>query len=104
MHLNRVAWAEEQVEELNNKVLKPYLNTNSAYGSRCKDCVDLYELHSTNKGISAHYYLLSHADDELVHMLKDNFVWLRVLNRRYLALSDTIDEIIALIDQEINSK
>ena len=104
LHLNRVAWAEEQVEELNSKVLKPYLNTNSAYVSRCKDCVDFYEVNNTNKGVPAHYYLLTHADDELVHMLKDNFVWLKLLNRRYLALSDTIDEIIALIDQEINSK
>ena len=104
LHLNRIAWAEEQVEELNSKVLKPYLNTNSAYGSGCKDCVDLNELHRTIKGTPAHFYLLSHADDELVHMLKDNFVSLRVLNRRYLALSDSIDEIIALIDQEVNSK
>ena len=104
LHLQRVAWAEEQVEELNNKVLKPYLNTNSAYVSRCEDCVDFYEVNNTNKGVPAHYYLLTHADDELVHMVKDNFVWLRLLNRRYLALSDTIDEIIALIDQEINSK
>ena len=104
LHLKRVAWAEEQVEELNIKVLKPYLNTNSSYGSKCKDCVDLYELSRTNKGTPAHYYLLSHADDELVHMLKDNFVWLRLLNRRYLALSDTIDEIIALIDLETSSK
>ncbi|NNE15189.1 MAG: hypothetical protein HKN51_09450, partial [Saprospiraceae bacterium] len=104
LHLNRVAWAEEQVEELNSKVLKPYLNSNSAYVSRCKDCVDLYEVNNTNKGVSAHYYLLTHADDELVHMLKDNFVWLKVLNRRYSALSDTIDDIIVLIDQEIKSQ
>ena len=104
LHLNRVAWAEEQVEELNNKVLKTYLNANSVYGSRCKDCVDFYEVNNTNKGVPAHYYLLTHADDELVHMLKDNFVWLELLNRRYLELSDTIDEIIVLIDQEINFK
>jgi len=104
LHLNRVAWAEEKLEELNNKVLKPYLIANSAYGSGCKDCVDLYEIYRTNKGTPAQFYILSHADDELLHMLKDNFNWLRVLNRRYLALSDTIDEIIALINQEINSK
>jgi hypothetical protein len=104
LHLKRVAWAEEQVEELNIKVLKPYLNTHSAYGNRCEDCVDLYELSSTNKGTPAFFYVLSHADDELIQMVKDNFVWLKLLNRRYLALSDTIDEMIALIDQEINSK
>ena len=104
LHLNRVAWAEEQVEELNSKVLKPYLNTNSAYFSRCKDCVDIYEVNNTNKGVSAHYYLLTQADDELLHMVKDNFVWLKLLNRRYSALSETIDEIIVLIDEETNSK
>ena len=104
LHLSRVAWAEEQVEELNSKVLKPYLNSNSAYGSRCENCVDLNELIFTNQGTPTHFYVLSHADDELVHMLKDNFIWLRLLNRRYLALSDIIDEIIALIDQETNSK
>ncbi|MEY8022151.1 DUF6090 family protein [Muriicola sp. SD30] len=104
LHLNRVEWAEEKIEELNNKVLKPYLNANSAYGSTCKDCADLFEVNSNKKRSSRHFYLLSRADDELVHMLKDNFVWLTVLNRRYLALSDTIDEIIALIDQETNSK
>ncbi|MBT8265790.1 MAG: hypothetical protein KJP20_04535, partial [Bacteroidia bacterium] len=94
LHLKRVAWAEDKLEELNNEVLKPYLIANSAYGSGCKDCVDLHEMSRTNKGTRTQFYILSHADDELVHMLKDNFNWLRVLNRRYLALSDTIDDII----------
>ncbi|MCA0133801.1 DUF6090 family protein [Winogradskyella alexanderae] len=104
LHLNRVAWAEEKLEELNNKVLKPYLIANSAYGSGCKDCADLYELLRTNKGTRGQFYILSHVDDELVHMLKDNFNWLNVINRRYLALSETIDDMIVLIDQETNFK
>ena len=104
LHLNRVAWSEARLDEFNIKVLKPYLNSNSSYGSRCKDCVDLYEVHSTNNGIPAHFHLLSRADDQLLHMLKEKFVRLRALNKRYLALSDTIDEIIVLIDQETNSK
>ena len=102
LQLNRVAWLEALLEEQNFKVLKPYLDTNSTYINRCKDCVDLYEVHSTNKGTPAHFHLLSRADDQLVHMLKDKFVMLRALNKRYSALSYTIDEIIVLIDQETN--
>ena len=102
LHLNRIAWSEGHLEEFNVKVLKPYLETNTAYASTCKDCKDLYEVIQANDGTPGHYYLLNRSDDQLLHLLQNKFVWLRALNRRYSALSDTIDDIIVLIDQETN--
>ncbi|MCA0154272.1 DUF6090 family protein [Winogradskyella vincentii] len=104
LQLNRVAWSEARLETLNTEVLMPYLDANSDYVSRCENCVDLYEVHNTNNGTPAHFHVLRRADDQLVHMLRVKFVQYRALNRRYLALSDTIDEIITLIDQETNRK
>ena len=104
LHIKRVAWSEARQEELDIKVLKPYLDANTRYTSRCKECKDLYEVIEANDGTPAHYYLLCRADDQLLHLLQNKFGGLRVLNRRYSALSDTIDDIIVLIDQETNLK
>jgi len=104
LHLKRVVDAEAYLEDLNNKVLKPYLNTFSSYGSTCKDCKDLYALYSTNQDTQLNLYLIPSADDKLVHILKEKFNVFRTLNQRYLKLSHAIDEIIDSIDQETNSK
>ena len=104
LHLKRVAAAEAYLEDLNNKVLKPYLNTFSSYGSTCKDCEDLYALYSYNQDTQLNLYLIPNADDKLVHILKEKFNVFRTLNQRYLELSVFIDEIIVSIDQETNSK
>ena len=104
LHLKRVAAAEAYLEELNNKVLKPYLNTFSSYGNTCKDCEDLYALYRTNQGTQLNLYLIPNADDKLVHMLKEKFNVFNTLNQRYLELYRIIDEIIVSIDQETNSK
>ncbi|MDU8887222.1 DUF6090 family protein [Yeosuana sp. MJ-SS3] len=104
LHLKRVAAAEEYLEDINNKVLKPYLNKFSKYGSKCKDCKDLYELYSSNQEARLNLYLISKVDDELVHMLKEKFNVFKTLNQRYLELSSLIDEIIISIDYETNPK
>ncbi len=104
LHLKRVAGAEAYLEDLNNKELKPYLNTFSSYGSTCKDCEDLYALYSANQDTQLNLYLIPNADDKLVHILKEKFNVFRTLNQRYLELSVFIDEIIVSIDQETNSK
>jgi len=104
LHLKRVAGAEAYLEDLDNRVLKPYLNTFSSYGSTCKDCKDLYALYSDNQDTQLNLYLIPNADDKLVHMLKEKFNVFRTLNQRYLELSLFIDEIIVSIDQETNSK
>ena len=104
LHLKRVAAAEAYLEDLNNKVLKPYLNMFSSYGSSCKDCEDLYALYSTNQDTQLNLYLIPNQDDKLVHILKEKFNVFRTLNQRYLELSNLIDEIIISIDQETNSK
>ncbi len=104
LHLERVAWSEALLEEHDNKVIRPYLETNTGYTSTCEDCMDLYEVIESNDGTASHYYLLSRSDDQLLHPLQYKFRGLRALNRRYSALSDTIDDIIVLIDQEINSQ
>jgi len=102
LQLKRVVNTESILEELNLKVLKPYLNTFSSYGSTCKDCEDLYELYNT--GPNTNIYLIHSADDKLVHILKEKFLLLKALNSRYTGVSRRIDEIVALIDQETNSK
>ena len=104
LQLKRVAGAEAYLEDLNNKELKPYLNTFSSYGSTCKDCEDLYALYSANQDTQLNLYLIPNADDKLVHILKEKFNVFRTLNQRYLELSVFIDEIIVSIDQETNSK
>ena len=104
LHLKRVASAETYSEELNSKELKPYLNTFSSYGSKCKDCKDLSELYKDDIGVHENLYLIAYVDDKFVHILKEKFVALRTLNLRYLELSRTIDEIIDIIDQDTNSR
>jgi hypothetical protein len=104
LHLKRVASAETYSEELNSKELKPYLNTFSSYGSKCKDCKDLSELYKDDIGVHENLYLIAYVDDKFVHILKEKFVVLRTLNLRYLELSRTIDEIIDIIDQDTNSR
>ncbi|MCW5516045.1 DUF6090 family protein, partial [Muriicola sp. Z0-33] len=104
LHLKRVASAEAYLEDLNNKVLKPYLNAFSGYGSICKDCEDLYALYSSNETSQLNLYLISSTDDKLVHILKEKFNVFRTLNQRYVELSRYIDEIIILIDQETKTK
>ena len=104
LHLKRVAAAEAYIEDLDNKVLKPYLNTFSSYGNTCKDCEDLYALYSSNQDTQLNLYLIPKADDKLVHMLKEKFNVFRTLYQRYLELSLFIDEIIVSIEQETNSK
>jgi hypothetical protein len=104
LHLKRVASAEAYIEELNNKELKPYLNTYSSFGSTCKDCKDLFELYKDDQGSQQNIYLISTANDKLVHILKEKFNVFRTLNQRYLVVLQAIDDIIASIDQETNSK
>ena len=104
LHLKRVTATEAYLEDLNNNLLKPYLNTFSRYGSTCTDCKDLYALYSDNQDIQLNLYLIPKADHKLVHMLKEKFNVFRTLNQRYLELSLFIDEIIVSIDQETNSK
>lgn len=102
LHLKRVAAAETYLEHLNNKVLKPYLNTISRFGNTCKDCTDLYELYA-NKDTQLNLYLIPNTDNKLVHILKEKFNVFVTLNQRYLELSRFIDEIIVSIEQETNS-
>lgn len=101
LHLKRVADAETYLKDLNNQVLKPYLNTFSSYGSTCADCEDLFALYRSNEGPQRNLYLISSVDDKLVHILKEKFVVSNTLNQRYLELSSLIDEIVISIDQEI---
>jgi len=103
LHLKRVVAAESYLEEVNNKLLKPYLNEVSSYGSICEDCEDLYALYSPNQETQLNFYLIPNADDKLVHILKEKFNVFRTLNQRYVELSIFIDEIIVSIDKETNS-
>ena len=102
LQLKRVTGAEEYLEDLNNQVFKPYLNTFSSYGSTCKDCKDLFALYNNNEDTQLNLYLIDDFDDKLVHILKEKFNVYRTLNQRYIELSQVIDEIIVLIDQETN--
>ncbi|NNF32502.1 MAG: hypothetical protein HKN68_00225 [Saprospiraceae bacterium] len=104
LHLKRVAAAEAFIQDLDHKVLKPYLNLVSSYDSDCKDCEDLYALYSSNQKSRNNLYLISNADDKLVHILKEKFNVLKTLNQRYVELSQFIDEIIISINNETNSK
>lgn len=104
LRLKRVASAEAYSEELNNKELKPYLNTYSSFGSTCEDCDDLFELYADDQGVQQNIYLIPSVDGQLVHILKERFVVFRTLKQRYLELSKAIDDILTLIDQETNSK
>jgi len=103
LHLKRVAAAEVFLEDLNNKVLKPHLNTLSDYGSTCIDCEDLYALYSDDQDTQLNLYIIRIADNKLVHMLKEKFNVFTTLNLRYLELSHFIDEIVVSIDQETDS-
>ncbi len=104
LHLERVTSAEVYLQNLNNNELKPYLNEYSTYGNTCQDCKDLYALYSDKPEMQLNLYLISSAEDKLVHMLKEKFNVFTTLNRRYLELSKSIDEIIDLIDRETGSK
>ena len=104
LSLKRVASAEAYSEELNTKELKPYLNSYSGFGSTCKDCKDLYELYRDDQGVQQNLFLISNADDKLVHMVKEKFIVFRTLNQRYLELSKAIDDIKTLIEQETKSE
>ena len=104
LRLKRVASAEDYSEKMNSEELKPYLNTFSNFGSTCIDCKDLFELYPDDQGVKQNLYLITKVDDKLVHILKEKFVVFRTLNLRYLELSQIIDDIIVLIDQETNSR
>ena len=100
LHLTRVSSAEVYLERLNNDLLKPYLNKHSNHGTLCVDCLDLYDLYKNNQGPQMNIYFITYGDNELIHMLKEKFNVLRALNQRYENLSQNIDEIIELVDQE----
>jgi len=102
LHLKRVGDTETFLQDLNNAVLKPYLNTISSYGSTCKECKDLYALYSADRNVQLNLYIIHTAEDKLVHMLKEKFNVFETLNQRYLKFSRAIDELVIAIDQEIN--
>ncbi|MEJ2112625.1 MAG: DUF6090 family protein [Flavobacteriaceae bacterium] len=104
LQLKRVASAEEYLEGIDSNLLKPYLHSHSRYGNNCRNCPDLYSLFDSNNSMETNLYIMSNIDDELVHILKERFTVFRTLNRRYLDLSSSIDDIIILINQEISLK
>lgn len=103
LHLKRVASAEAFLFDLDNQVLKPYLINHSGYGSNCEDCEDLYSLYSSDASGPVSLYIVYETDDPLIHILKEKFTVFKTLNQRYLALSDHIDTLIELLDEEIQS-
>ncbi|WP_411767080.1 DUF6090 family protein [Winogradskyella sp. A3E31] len=103
LHLTRITASELYTEDLNQNVIKPYLISNSKFGSNCTDCKDLFSLYGTLENRRNNFYIVSNPDDRLVHLLKEKFDLFYELNKRYEGLALRMDEIIALIDKEIKA-
>lgn len=100
LHLSRVDAAESYLQNIDNNLLRPYFISHSGSGSDCDECDDLFSLYESENANDKNLYLLSEANEQMVHILKEKFNVFKTLNRRYLELSDYIDEIIAMIDRE----
>ena len=78
LHLKGVAWTEAYLDEINFEVLKPYLNKIRAMATPVR-IVRICILNLTVSGMRLNLYLISNANDELVHLLKENFFTLKEL-------------------------
>lgn len=101
LKLNRVNYVESLIMDLNETQLKTYFVRNSKPSNNCSDCPSLKEQFRPNEKNHQNIFILINPDDEFVHMLKSKYGMVTELEKRYLNLKRTIDNIVKHINIEI---
>ena len=113
LHLVRVNYLEQYIQDLLEQKLAPHLITASKPVHDCTDCeslADQFSFFSTNTSnymqinqavnMSANYYGVEKPEDELVHLLKTNYMTYLALKGLYKKTETQIDKLIQTIEAE----
>jgi len=103
LQLVRVDDLEKTILELDENELGPYLMRVSKATSTCEGCSSLDDLLSSPNSMKSHFYFIDKPTDELMHLLKKNYLVYSALQRRYHTTESKIESLIQMIDEEIGS-
>ena len=100
LQLGRVRDLEKFIKDLSEKELDSFFIKFSKDVNNCENCESLEDMLSSGSDLSSNFYQIDEPTDELLHLLKKNYMAYSELTRRYAATQLKIENLMHLIDVE----